>query len=82
MKRGVAAGLAGLAVAGNTTVALSQTVGFKTIMSSLVETRSIGDSDVIPAPQPTFGGTIEKDIAKSTGWWLHSAQSNLKGGRK
>ncbi|HVN68420.1 MAG TPA: arylsulfatase [Candidatus Binatia bacterium] len=69
MKRGVAVGLTGLAVAGGATVALSQGLDFKTIMSSLVETQSIADSDVIPAPAPTFGGTIERDVAKSTAWW-------------
>jgi arylsulfatase len=36
---------------------------------SLNATRSIGDSDVIPAPQPTFGGTIDKNASASTPWW-------------
>ena len=69
MKRGIATGLTGLAVAGAAGAVVAQTVGFKTIMTSLTETRSVADSDVIPAPAPTFGGTIDKDISKSTAWW-------------
>ncbi len=60
MKRKTALGLAGVAVAGGVVgaggVALSQSVGFQTIMSSLTATRTVADSDVIPAPAPTFGG--------------------------
>jgi arylsulfatase len=36
---------------------------------SLNATRSVGDNDVIPAPKPTFGGTIEKNASESTPWW-------------
>src|SRR5215469_3305576 len=38
-------------------------------LDSLNATRSVGDSDVIPAPKPTFGGTIEKNASDSTPWW-------------
>lgn len=73
MKRKTALGLAGVAVAGGVVgaggVALSQGVGFQTIMSSLTATRTVADSDVIPAPAPTFGGKIDKDVSKSTAWW-------------
>ncbi len=69
MRKGAVAGLAGLAAAGGASVVLAQSVGFQTIVSSLTQTRSIADSNVIPAPAPTFGGKIDKDISKSTGWW-------------
>ena len=40
-----------------------------TTTESLNATRSIAGSDVIPAPNPTFGGTIDKNAADSTPWW-------------
>jgi arylsulfatase len=36
---------------------------------SLNATRSNGASDTIPAPAPTFGGTIQKNAADSQAWW-------------
>ena len=36
---------------------------------SLNATRSNANSDVIPAAQPTFGGTIGKNAGDSTPWW-------------
>lgn len=36
---------------------------------SLNAKRSNGQSDVIPAPQPTFGGVITKNAGDSTPWW-------------
>jgi arylsulfatase A-like enzyme len=69
LKRNVVLGLAGLAVAGGATAVVAQGVSFPTIMSSLTATRSIAGSDVIPAPEPTFGGKIDKDVARSTAWW-------------
>jgi arylsulfatase len=38
-------------------------------LESLNATRTVSDSDVIPAPVPTFGGTIDKNAADSTAWW-------------
>jgi arylsulfatase len=37
--------------------------------SSLNATRSVGGSDTIPAPEPTFGGTIQKNAGDSKPWW-------------
>ena len=66
-------GLAGLAVAGAivaTTLAAEQWTGIiKTDMASLLTPRDVSQSTVIPAPEPTFGGVIDKDAYKSTAWW-------------
>ena len=40
-----------------------------TIMSSLSSTRSVQSSTVIPAPEPTFGGVIDRNVANSKAWW-------------
>ena len=32
-------------------------------------TRSINQSTVIPAPEPTFGGAIHKNASESQAWW-------------
>src|SRR6516225_819078 len=66
MKKSAVVALAsGLALSGGA-YALSQN---NITLESLNATRSVGDSDVIPAPRPTFGGTIEKNAADSTAWW-------------
>ena len=73
MKRITAVGLAGLAVAGAgaaIAVGAEEWNGIvKTDMASLLATRDVSQSTVIPAPEPTFGGVINKDVAKSTAWW-------------
>jgi arylsulfatase A-like enzyme len=73
MNRTTAIGLAGLAVAGGVaavTYGAEPWNGLvKTDMSSLVATRDVGQSTVIPAPGPTYGGMIEKDASQSTAWW-------------
>ena len=65
MKRSVATGLAGLAVAGGIAAgvyAADEWNGIiKTDMSSLLTKRDVSKSTVIPAPEQTFGGTIDKD---------------------
>ena len=43
--------------------------GIVTDTSSLLVTRSIGQSTVIPAPTPTFGGTINTTVLRSRAWW-------------
>ncbi len=72
-KRFSTIGLAGLAVAGAivaTTLAAEQWTGIiKTDMASLLTPRDVSQSTVIPAPEPTFGGVIDKDAYKSTAWW-------------
>lgn len=56
----------GLAALGATAGAVAQT---DVTLESLNATRTIAGSDAIPAPEPTFGGTIEKNAAGSTPWW-------------
>jgi arylsulfatase A-like enzyme len=72
-KRFSTIGLAGLAVAGAivaTTLAAEQWNGIiKTDMASLLTPRDVSQSTVIPAPEPTYGGVIDKDAYKSTAWW-------------
>jgi len=41
----------------------------KTDMTSVSSTRSVGDSTIIPAPEPTFGGVIDKNASQSTAWY-------------
>ena len=41
----------------------------KTDMASLTATRDVGQSMVIPAPEPTFGGVIANNAYDSTAWW-------------
>jgi len=41
----------------------------KTDMASLVATRDVSQSTVIPAPTPTYGGVIDKNAYNSTAWW-------------
>ena len=43
--------------------------GITTDVESLLTTRSIGSSSVIPAPEPTFGGTIDTTVLRSRAWW-------------
>jgi arylsulfatase len=62
----ISIGLPGAAAAGAGAYALAQ--GNPTL-ESLNQTRSIANSDVIPAPEPTFGGDIKKNAGDSTGWW-------------
>jgi arylsulfatase A-like enzyme len=50
-------------------VAVGALLMVKTDMASLVATRTISGSKVIPAPEPTFGGVIEKNASQSTAWW-------------
>jgi len=73
MKRTTLAGLAGLALAGVIgagVIAQTEWNGVvKTDMASLVATRDISQSTVIPAPGPTFGGSITKNASTSTAWW-------------
>jgi arylsulfatase A-like enzyme len=73
MNRVGVAGLAGLALTGMlgaATLAADEWNGIiKTDMSSLLTTRDVSQSTVIPAPEPTFGGIIDKDSYKSTAWW-------------
>ena len=69
MNRTVAAGLAGFAVAAGTTGVLAQNGDLQSVIASLTATRTVADSDVIPAPEPTFGGKIDRDYSKSTAWW-------------
>ncbi|HME81136.1 MAG TPA: arylsulfatase [Candidatus Eremiobacteraceae bacterium] len=41
----------------------------KTDMASLTATRDVSQSTVIPAPEPTFGGVISKNVYDSTAWY-------------
>ncbi|HMF28778.1 MAG TPA: sulfatase-like hydrolase/transferase, partial [Candidatus Cybelea sp.] len=66
MKKSTVLALASGLVLSGGAYALSQS---NVTLESLNATRSAGDSDVIPAPKPTFGGTIEKNAADSTAWW-------------
>ncbi|MBV8164933.1 MAG: arylsulfatase [Candidatus Eremiobacteraeota bacterium] len=51
-------------------VAAEEWNGFvKTDMESLNTTRDVSQSTVIPAPEPTYGGHIEKNASQSTAWW-------------
>src|SRR5271165_4203112 len=63
-----AAAIGGVAVAADPGIFVSPT-GLSTIMSSLFATRTVADSKVIPAPEPTFGGVIDQVAAKSKAWW-------------
>ena len=70
MKRAVVFLITLLAIAAAATYAADQWNGIiKTDMSSLLGTRDVSQSMVIPAPEPTFGGVIDKDSYKSTAWW-------------
>ncbi|HET9029078.1 MAG TPA: arylsulfatase [Candidatus Aquilonibacter sp.] len=65
---GVAVG--GVAVAAVTDPNLfTSPTGLTTILSSVTGTRTINDSDVIPAPLPTFGGVIGNVVRDSKAWW-------------
>jgi sulfatase-like protein len=48
----------------------------ETIMSSLSAKRSVQDSKVIPATEPTFGGVIDRNVLKSKAWWPPKIQPN------
>jgi len=41
----------------------------KTVPGSVTATRDVSQNTVIPAPEPTFGGTIERNASQSTAWW-------------
>jgi hypothetical protein len=41
----------------------------KTDMDSIGATRDVSQSKVIPAPEPSFGGVIERNVYNSTAWW-------------
>lgn len=64
---GAVAAAAGAAAGYNPFAPFSATV--QTDMESLTATRSIADSKVIPAPEPTFGGVIDKTAYDSKAWW-------------
>ncbi|MBV8489170.1 MAG: arylsulfatase [Candidatus Eremiobacteraeota bacterium] len=71
----MAAALAGAALAVIAGTALADPdlfvgpTGLPTILSSVFATRSVNDSTVIPAPEPTFGGAIGKVVSGSKAWW-------------
>jgi len=72
MKRMGTIGLACLAVAGAVVATLAAEPWngiIKTDIESLLTPRDVSQSKVIPAPEPTFGGVIDKDAYKSTAWW-------------
>jgi arylsulfatase len=79
LKRTIAFGAGALAVGGAAAV-LAQNLGaynpsapfsptVRTDLGSLAATRSINESKVIPAPEPTYGGVINKTAFDSTAWW-------------
>ena len=70
MKRITVVGLAVIARAAAIAVGAEQWNGIvKTDMASLIATRDVGQSTVIPAPEPTYGGVIKKNASQSTAWW-------------
>ncbi|HZV78661.1 MAG TPA: arylsulfatase [Candidatus Binatus sp.] len=69
MKRGILFALTVLALAGIAFAAETYNGLVKTDMASLIATRDVSQSTVIPAPEPTYGGVIAKNASQSTGWW-------------
>jgi len=70
MKRGLTIIVALLVVACTVSVGVAAWNGLVvTDVGSLTAVRSIANSKVIPAPEPTFGGTIAKNAADSKAWW-------------
>lgn len=63
---GVAAGGAALAAADPDL--FTSPTGVTTIISSVFGTRSINESSMIPAPEPTFGGVIGNITRDSKAW--------------
>jgi arylsulfatase A-like enzyme len=70
MKRVLPVILVVLALIGVAAAATAWNGIIKTDIASLTTTRSVGDSAVIPAPEPTFGGVIAKNASESTAWWV------------
>ncbi|MBV8602842.1 MAG: arylsulfatase [Candidatus Eremiobacteraeota bacterium] len=74
MKRGTAFTIAGITLAGSAVAAMTYAAEpwngmVKTDIQSLLGRRDVSQSKVIPAPEPTYGGTIDKDAYKSSAWW-------------
>lgn len=69
MRRAAALGIAGLGIVGGGAIAVAQAPGVQITIDSLSARRSIADSKIIPAPLPTFGGTIKNNAPESTAWW-------------
>jgi arylsulfatase len=69
MKRGVLVALTILVLAGAAFAAETYNGLVKTDMASLLATRDVSQSTVIPAPEPTYGGVIAKNASQSTAWW-------------
>jgi hypothetical protein len=69
MKRSITVVFVALVIIASAGIAIALAPVVKTDMASLVATRTVADSNVIPAPEPTFGGVIDKNVAQSTAWW-------------
>ncbi|MBV8171618.1 MAG: sulfatase-like hydrolase/transferase [Candidatus Eremiobacteraeota bacterium] len=69
MKRGIVVALVVLALAGLAYGAEQWNGIIKTDMASLITTRDVGQSTVIPEPTPTYGGNIQRNAYDSTAWW-------------
>ena len=80
MKKRTALTLLGIAATGGVAVAAAGVAGYdpfapfsatvQTDMSSLLATRSIADSEVIPAPAADLGGVVDQERGfESTAWW-------------